>query len=166
MPIEREDETRYLRRILVENWTAVSGYGPDSGLAIHTGEPDDTSRDPQIVIDNINETPQGASGYAAMAGDGIGFVRQPDGTADIRCVAGTDGDVDPHPRWLAGQFAKEVQDILHSNWRGIPDANTGEVEYRALAPGSYRGPDSDPDAPGRWFAVQEAQYTYSTKYNR
>lgn len=163
--MQREDNVRYFRRLLITNWQAVAGYAPGgtNELKIHTGEPDDTSHDPQIVIDNPNEVPRGASGYDAMAGDGSGFVRRPDGTVDIRCIAGTDDDVTEHPRWLSKQFAGEVERILQTNWRGITDANTGTVVYRALAPGVLNGPTSDPEKPGRWFAVQEAQYIYSTK---
>lgn len=160
--MEREDETRYIRRVLVDNWTAVSGYTPSDGsLKIHTGSPADASLDPQIVIGNINEIPRGASGYDAFQGDGGGFVRRPDGRVDVRCIGGTDDDVDVHPRYLSRQLAGEIERILKQEWRGVPDANTGEVVYRDLAPGAYTGPRSDPEKPGRWFAVQEARYIYS-----
>lgn len=163
MPMEREDEIRYFRRLFVNNWNAVEGYSPGTNLVVHTGEPDDTSRDPQIVIDNGNETPRGGSGYDAFQGDGSGFVRRPDGTVDVRCISGTDDDVDVHPRYLARQFAGEIERILQDNWNGIPDANTGSVVYRDLAPGVLRGPQSDEEKPGRWYAVQEARYVYSTE---
>lgn len=167
MPMQREDEVRYLRRVLLDNWEPVSSdpaYAPANGnLRIHTGEPDDESLDPQITLDNPSEVPRGASGYDAFQGDGDGFVRRPDGTIDVRCIAGTDDDVDPHPRWLSRQFAGEVQRILELRWSGVPDANTGDITYRDLAPGVYTGPTSDPKKPGRWFAVQEARYVYSTE---
>lgn len=162
MPALREDEVRYFIRVFESNWQSVEGYAPGSNLVIHSGEPDDTSRDPQIVLDNVNEVPRGASGYDAFSGDGEGFVRRADGTIDIRCIAGTDDDVNVHPRYLASQFAKEVERILQSKWSGVSDSNTGDIEYRSLAPGVYIGPESDPDKPGRWYAVQEARYTYST----
>lgn len=161
--MEREDELRYLRRVLVNNWSAVSGYAPGSGLKIHTGEPDDTSFDPQITLDFTSEVPRGASGYDAFQGDGDGFLRRADGVVDVRCIAGTDDDVTENPRWLSRQFAGEVERILGVNWAGIADANTGDIEYTNLAAGVCTGPQSDPEKPGRWFAVQEARYTYSTE---
>lgn len=160
--MQREDEVRYLIRVIEDHWQSVEGYNLGDNLVIHSGEPDDTSRDPQLVIDDVNETPRGATGYEGIQGDGDGFYRRVDGMADVRCISGTGDDVDVHPRWLARQFSGEVQRILETTWSGIPDANTGDIEYRSLAPGVATGPESDPEKPGRWFAVQEARYVYST----
>lgn len=162
MPMQREDEVRYLIRVFEDNWQAVEGYTPGNNLIIHSGEPDDTSQDPQIVIDNINETPRGGTGYTGMRGNGKGFYRRVDGRADVRCISGTDDDVDVHPRYLARQFSGEIQRILESNWAGMADVNTGDIEYRSLGPGTARGPQSDEEKPGRWYAIQEAMYVYTT----
>lgn len=162
MSADREDEAQYFVRLLLARWQSVEGYILGDNLRIHTGEPGDSSRDPQLVVGNGTEIPRGASGYDAMQGDGSGFVRRPDGTLDIRCIGGTDDDVAGHPRVLSREFAREVERILAEEWLGLPDANTGEVVYTNLAPGVMTGPTSDPDEPGRWSAVQEAKYTFST----
>lgn len=161
MSAERQDEVQYLIDLFEQNWQPVEGYEPGVNLVIHSGEPDNTSRDPQIVVDDVIEIPRGASGYDAFSGDGEGFVRRADGTADIRCISGTDDDVDVKARYLAGEFAKEVTRILTNRWAGVTDPNTGDIEYRNLGAGVYTGPSSDQEKPGRWFAVQEARYVHS-----
>lgn len=160
--MRREDEARYFRRLLVDNWEPVEGLTPENGLKVHTGEPDTISDDPQITIDTPMEEVEAPSGYFAFQGDGSGFWRRPDGSVDIRCVAGKAEDVDSHPRWFARQLAGEVQRILEVNWSGVPDENTGEVVYRQLSPGAYTGPMTGDEITDRWYAVQEARYTYAT----
>lgn len=161
--MSREDISTFIRRLLIENWTPVSGYSPDGDLLIHTGSPDSVAADPQIAIGEASETPRGGTGYDAFRGDGEGFVRRPDGSLDIRCVGGTDDSIteELHPRSFASDLAREVSRILQLRWSGIPDAETGVIEYRNLAPGAYVGPVSDEDHTGRWYAVQEARYVYS-----
>lgn len=158
----REDEARYFRRLLVDNWQPVEGLTPSDGsLPIHTGQPDDLSQDPQIAIGPPTEEPRGSSGYDAYQGDGGGFWRRADGMVDIKCVGGDGEQTSVEPRWLSGELAKEVERALHVNSSGITDELTGKVVYRALAPGEYIGPTSDKDMPGRWFAIQEARYTHA-----
>lgn len=159
----REDEARYFRRLLVNNWQPVSGLTPDdNSLIIHTGEPDTLSDDPQIAIAPATEQPRGESGYDAFQGDGGGFWRRADGMIDIKCVGGEGENIDIKPRWLSSKLAKEVERILHVNSSGVVDEITGEVVYRALAPGQYTGPMSHESMPGRWFSIQEARYTHAT----
>lgn len=158
----REDEARYFRRLLVNNWEPVEGLTPaDNSLVIHTGQPDTLSDDPQVAIGTPTENPRGESGYDAYQGDGGGFWRRADGMVDVKCIAGEGEHLTQDPRWISSKLAKEVERILHINSSGITDAITGKVVYRALAAGEYTGPTSDEDMPGRWFAIQEAWYTHA-----
>lgn len=159
-----------IRRLLIDEWVAANtdGYSPTAPtddpyhIHVHTGVPRDTALDPQIVVEGVDETPRGGD-YDAIAADGTGLVRTPEGLIDVRCVSGTEDDVDPHPRGLASAFADEVAEILHANSDGIVDPDTGELQFKNIGPGQKRGPNLDPDEGDRWFAIQEATYDYEKR---
>lgn len=164
------------RSLLRSAWTPanVYGFGPDPQVTddalvvdVHTGEGDDTTSDPQVVVELVDETQTGR----AAAGDGSGHVFDFDGLLQLRAIGGTQDavgavtDADGAAVLaddLAYQLAKEATRVIHERSAvGILD-DAGRPVFAELEPLQLRGPQLDEAYnEDRWYAIQEIGYEYA-----
>jgi hypothetical protein len=151
--------------ILRDEWDA-SNTSISSAPAIHTGNYDQGSEDPQVTITTVSETAPGAgtTGISAQTGGGA-LVQDSVGRLQIDCWSDRQEAL-PNPKQLTREMAEEVRRILlgvgtdvRTKLSGTKLDGTDLIQMTPRTPPAERSPETD-RTPVVYGYLIEAGYYY------